>query len=92
MLCFYLWDLAILTKTDRQSALVQDPSILQILTVHGNEGQSIIPTPHADITAVGTTFNIFSCDVVWVENQINHLPDTEQMYYVLCKGNVKVTM
>ncbi len=38
-----------------------------------------------DIVAVGTTINVLSYDAVSLENLTYHLPDAEQMRYVLCK-------
>ena len=33
---------------------------------------------------VGTTFNVISYYAVWAEQRTNHLPNTEQMRYILC--------
>ena len=38
------------------------------------------------IAAVGTAFNVFSFDAVWVEHRTHHLPNAEQIRYVLCQG------
>ena len=35
---------------------------------------------------MGTTFNVFSYDAVWAEHRTHHLPNAEQIRYVLCHG------
>ena len=35
------------------------------------------------MSAVGTTFNVFSPDAVWAEHRTHHLPDAEPVRFVL---------
>ncbi len=38
------------------------------------------------MAAVGSTFNVVSYDAVWAEHRIHHLPNAEQIRYVLRHG------
>ncbi len=69
--------------------------LLEFLTVHGTElrqfGSMTVPIPcykyrTSVIAVVGTAFNVFNLVAVWAKHQTQHLPDAEQMHYVLCRG------
>ncbi len=66
--------------------------VLKTKLCHGNESRlswakhfpySYYKCRASDISAVGTTFNVFCYEAVWADNQIFNLPNTELMRYVL---------
>ena len=38
------------------------------------------------LAAVGTTFKVFSYDAAWAKHRTHHLPNVEQIRYVLRHG------
>ncbi len=55
---------------------------LEILCVHSNYLRLFVRV--TDIATIGTNYNVFSYDAVWIEHQTHHLTDSELMRYVLC--------
>ncbi len=45
----------------------------------GRSPYSFYQCRESDITAEGTTFNVFSYDAVWAENLTHHLPYAEDL-------------
>ena len=77
----------------RQPTLWLHELRLEVLTVHRTELRlfwaKAFPPIHtinvaSDIAAVGTTFNVFSYEVVWAKNWTHNLPNAVRIRYQLC--------
>ncbi len=81
----------------RQPTLWLHNLCLEVQTVHGIEfclfrakafPILILLMSAYHIALVGTAFNVLSYDTVWAGHRTHHLPNAEQIRYVLCNGPV----